>query len=70
MTLVLILESIGVSECVVLIILLGLACAGIYLLLRSSRARREALLKPCPFCAEEIRAKAIVCKSCGREIKS
>jgi len=31
-------------------------------------AERQAQLMRCPFCAEEIRVEARVCKHCGREV--
>ncbi len=36
--------------------------------IETERATEEGEMKECPFCAEKIRAKAIICRFCNREL--
>lgn len=58
---------------VIMILLIGIiicAIGGILYSKETRRVKEEKLLVSCPYCAEKIRAKANVCKHCGRELNA
>lgn len=46
---------------------LFLLAAGVVVIKRSNKAPTGSI-KKCPFCAENIKAEAVVCKHCGRDL--
>tara|TARA_B100000795_G_scaffold60898_1_gene40799 strand:+ start:91 stop:429 length:339 start_codon:yes stop_codon:yes gene_type:complete len=59
--------ALGGSFIVLLIVLLIVFT--LWFLFRKSKKHNKVNEKICPFCAEEIKLSAIVCKHCGRDIE-
>ena len=71
--------DLGSWEIVIILFVLTIPLSGIllvvFLVTRSSNRRRVVVAstrgdtKPCPFCAEHIQAKAIICRFCRKDLK-
>ena len=59
---------IGITEIILILFVLAIPLLIIFAIAKMFRNKQSNSVKKCPYCAEAIKAEAVVCRFCGRSI--